>query len=57
MNTYKVTDTNNQEADLVTFQARDASEAALLGREHANAARVVVFRLWVQQHDGGWLQV
>lgn len=54
---YKVTDTNNRDADLATFPARDTSEAELLGKEHANAARVVVYRLWVQQSDGAWLRV
>jgi len=57
MNTYRVTDTNNNEAELRVFTARDQGEAEILGRDIANDARVVVYRLWAQQIDGGWLQV
>jgi hypothetical protein len=55
MDTFRITDTNNNDAELKVFKARDARDAEILGKEHAYAARVIVYRLWAQQQDGEWL--
>lgn len=54
MDTYRITDTNNDDAEIKVFKARDATDAGILGKEHAYAARVIVYRLWAQQQDGDW---
>lgn len=57
MDTYRITDTNKEDAEVKVFKARDSRHAEVLGTEHADAAQVIVYRLWVQQQGGEWMTV
>lgn len=57
MGTYRITDTNNDDAEMNVFQARDSGDAEIIGKDLAYAARVIVYGLWVRQQNGDWLAI